>query len=471
MPFSVARDGGSDGVSDEEIEEVRAEARHNLLGALEEHAAWCKSVKLYLERDLSYRRILTLDPDHETARRGLGYRRERDGSWREPSSTHREPKNYTPKKVAKARERFAEVLELYSAHLHAFLEQEREELSPAQRDRILKEILAGDPDDERARAQMGEVRSGEAWVLKETAAARVRRKELSKLVRDLVKAAPAPKKVAADAREKKLGVNWTTILAIPGFRATTTVGQGEAKLAVQAVQVMQVYFNTLFGTRAKLGSHCTLFLLDGPAEKGPLIDNHPSLAPHDREFLKTLVGGGFSGSTDLGHWGESGKRRVDGIVRIALGHLFADAYGITTQEAWVYEGFGLYLTYQVLRSRLTWFVQPSAGRQAEEEAVLRGRLLDPETNWMQEAHTLLQGESRPRLSGVLAGDVNGLTTEELLFSYVIAAYLLEARPESAPEILQRVGGGMDSALALTGVLGIDLEALDAHILRWLSERK
>lgn len=467
----VFRAGIADGVTDEEIEAVRAEARDDLLAGLEEHAAWCKTAKLYLERDKAYRRILALDSDHDTARRGLGYRRERDGSWREPSKTHKESKNYTPAKVPKAQRQLAETLGLYTERLYRFLDEQGEELTEAQRDRLLGEILKGDPDDERARALMGEVRSEDAWVLAETAASKARRKEMATMVRELVGAVPPPKRSEATAREKKIGIDWTMILEIPGVRVASTVEESEAKMAGQAVSVSQSYFNQLFGTKASLGKLCTLYLLDGPEDSTTLIDNHPTLAPPDREFLYQLVGGGFPGSDDLGHWGKSGVRRVDGIVRIALSRLFADAFNITTENAWASEGFGLYFTYQVLRSRLTWFVQPSKYRQPEEEKQLRGRLLNPDTNWMQEAHELLRGEQCPSLKELLTKNVNTLTTEELLYSYVLAAYLLEAQPESAAVVLKDVGGGLDPALALTRNLGFDLAALDARILRWLSERR
>ena len=72
---------------------------------------------------------------------------------------------------------------------------------------------------------------------------------------------------------------------------------------------------------------------------------------------------------------------------------------------------------------------------------------------------------------ILVGrSVNSLTTEDMLLSYVLAAYLVEARPEEAVVLLRRIGAGESSQAAVESVLDLDLAQLGRRLRRWLDER-
>ena len=106
-----------------------------------------------------------------------------------------------------------------------------------------------------------------------------------------------------------------------------------------------------------------------------------------------------------------------------------------------------------------------------DDRALRSKLVDPKTNWMSEALKVLESEQRPGLQFLLGKKVNALTTEEMLLSYVAAAYLLEAEAERTPLLLSRIGAGEAPQKVIEEVLGLDATALDRLILQWLKERK
>ena len=185
---------------------------------------------------------------------------------------------------------------------------------------------------------------------------------------------------------------------------------------------------------------------------------------------RQLDGSGIQGTGDYAHWGPEEERRLDGLVRQALAWLLVESYGVSPESGWALEGFGLYLCRELIGTRLTWFVKPSENTVASEDNALRARLLDTRTNWMNEANKVLQGEHSPKLEFVLGKTVNNLTTEDLLYSYVLAAFLLEARPEVIPPLLRAIGGGATSQDALQKELGLDLPRIDGLVRRWLTER-
>ena len=65
----------------ESYEAIRERELAGLLSRLAEHAEWCKKRKLWLQRVLAYEALLVLDPENEVAHRGLGHKKQRDGSW------------------------------------------------------------------------------------------------------------------------------------------------------------------------------------------------------------------------------------------------------------------------------------------------------------------------------------------------------------------------------------------------------
>ena len=124
-----------------------------------------------------------------------------------------------------------------------------------------------------------------------------------------------------------------------------------------------------------------------------------------------------------------------------------------------------------MRSRLTWLAQPSKTLPAAEDMALRQRLLDPESNWMEEAHKVLTGGAPPRLVELVKKGASELTTEEVLLANALVTYLLEAHPGEVARMLARVGTGFSQLEALGDATGCPPAELERHLLRWMEERR
>jgi hypothetical protein len=74
------------------------------------------------------------------------------------------------------------------------------------------------------------------------------------------------------------------------------------------------------------------------------------------------------------------------------------------------------------------------------------------------------------LAFLVGKDVNQLTTEGLLYAYVLAAYLIEAESDRIPAIFTRIGKGEASVAVLESEFGLTLEQLGLRVRRWLAER-
>lgn len=267
-----------------------------------------------------------------------------------------------------------------------------------------------------------------------------------------------------------MGLAWSAVYTSPVGRSLGTGSTAEIEKLNQAMWVTYEYFNSTFSSKAKLPKNLTVFTLASPADGMAFVDAHPDVDDEYREFLRTLEGSGIRGTGDFAQWSSDEQRRLDGLVRQALAWLFASGFEIFPKHGWAFEGFGLYLTRELVGTRLTWFAGPSTNMPAAQEQALRRRLLDPTCNWMNEAYEVVKRPQRPQLNLLLEKDVSEMSPEDLLYSYVLAAYLVEAESVKLPTILTKMGQGTKSATAIEAELGINVLELDRRLRRWLSER-
>ena len=99
---------------------------------------------------------------------------------------------------------------------------------------------------------------------------------------------------------------------------------------------------------------------------------------------------------------------------------------------------------------------------------------------MDEAHLKLTSEvGKGRLAATLSKGVDQMDAVDLLVAYAFSAYLLEARPDALRSILESVGhgpfaadgAGSPAVDVVPDELGLGLDELEAHLVRWLSERR
>lgn len=455
----------------EAFEHDLRQARADYVAGLVEHAAWCQAQQLFGRRQEVLRAILALEPDHAEARRELGYRRAKDGSWTEPRAA-RAPKDHDPEALREEPGRRVALGVALRERVLALVDARGEELEAARRRAVYESLLELVPDDPLLRARLGEVFDRDAWVLAETARGRETRARLRALVRRLLgeaEAGVAPASVSP--REAGFALELVGAWRSGDVRVVATTDEAEARRVAAALAAAGPLVGELLALEAHLSPGASVFLLRAPAEGRTWLERHPALDDAQRAYMAQLEGGAVAGVGDFAYWADDVRRRVDGTVRLGLAWLFAGGAGLGLQHGMLSEGLGLYLTRELVGTRLTWFVQPSKYERQEEDRRLRGMLLDPAVNWMDEAHKLLAKPSSPKLQFLVGKPVNQMSTEDLLVAYVAAAYLLEGWPAQTPALVKAIGAGANPQTAFEEHLGYGLEELDARMRRWLGERR
>ncbi len=457
------------GCEESDLIKDRAVVRAKLEAQLMELVEDCSKKKLFATRTALYELVLEFDPENVEAKKGLGYKKQKDGSWT-LKPRRMAPKDKSASLAEEIEAQKKEALTVYAEHLLAVLKSYESVASKENRELLMSDVLAVDPNNAVVREARGETLLEEDWVLKETAIAKQRRAELKDFVRAAFASLPPLAAVEPTPREAAFGLPWSVVISTPVGRTLGTASKAEIEKLSQAMWVTRSYFNDTLGARGTLPKELTVYSFGAPADGLVFVDKHPDVDEDYRAFLKTLEGSGIQGTGDFAQWAPNEQRRLDGLVRQAVAWLFAGAYEIFPKHGWVFEGFGLYLTREIAGTRLTWFVGPSSTLDAQSEQELRDRLMEPTTNWMNEAFLILQAPGRPNLKKLLEKGVNELTPEDLLYSYVLAAYLIEAEAPHVPELLRTIGKGKSSVLAIQAELKTQIPELEDRILRWLSER-
>jgi hypothetical protein len=449
----------------EEFQRQRAAAQRVLIKGLLELAEWCNSKELFLERDHVYQQVIELDRDNLDAHKGLRYARNPDGSWKEPAK--REATNMNKKALEEQLP--AKRSEAIAAYRDALLDAlERTTPDPALRKATLAEILALDPDDARVHKLLDEVKVEGKWMMPESAAGKKRRAELKAFVKSSLDGAPAPEADAPTDAETALADKWPSAVRSGGVRVLGTAPVEECQRIARTCAAVGPLLQSLFGCKVEYPAEYTLYVFASPQQKNEFVDKLPNQSDANRAFMRSMASVGVSGGNNVVIGDVDAPKRLDGAVRHTLIHLLRAAYGIDVQHGWVWEGLGLYVTRELVGTRFTWFVLASPGADHEK---IRGNLLTPSSNWMNEALKLLDGQKPPELSFVVAREVTQMHVEDMLCAYALAAYFVEGHPQETDGLLRLIGGGDSTASAVQGLFGMNMDGLQARLARWLRERK
>lgn len=461
----AARAGGSTvrqaGAS--ELDAQRAAARAGLVERLNQLAVWCNDKELFLERDRVWRRVLDIAPDDPAARKGLRYARNVDGSWKEPAP--REVKNIGKKWLEElpAREEAA-----YAPYGDALLALARApERSAAERDALIQEIRHVAPNHAGLHAWLGDVRLGDLWVLPETAAAKTQRPQVRAMAQAALHGGSPPPLDVPSAEEKALAA-WRCAVQGENVRVLTTGPEAEAVQIARACDAVGPLLTALLGDAARYPGGYTLYVLTAPGEKETFLQNLPGVTDEERARMARLEGTGIPRTTNVALFGAEAVRRLDAAVRHTIGNVLGLTLGLETRTGWAWEGLGQYLTRELVGTRLTWFVSESADPAAAD---LRGKLMTPDSNWIQEAFLVLSSARPVPVLDVLARDLDHLDVPSALISYAFVAYLLEGRPQEVGEFVRRCAGGDDPGAVAQEVLKVPAGQLQDRLQRWLSERR
>jgi hypothetical protein len=452
-------------IDDPDYETGRKAAQAELVKKLEVLADWCNSKELFQERDRVWHSILSLDTNNSAARKGLRYAHNPDGSWQEPAP--REVKNRNPKALEELPAKRAAATEAFRNAMMALIAKEPEG-SPLRKS-AYDEILSIDPDDTVVRGLCGEKELDGKWVLQETWQGKKRRAEIKEFAKSAMASGAKVEKLEPSELEAGLGLHWTSMLKSESVRVLSTGEEDEARRAAELVGAVGPFFRSMFACDTPYRDDWTAYLLVHAGEKETFLEHFPDLSAEFRAFLKNVVGSGLPGQPRIVYWDKEPAHRVDGCARQTMNDFLGRTFGLSMNNGWVWEGFGLYLTREITGTRYTWFIQASSGGKYNS---LRAKLMAPSSNWMNEGLTLLGAADHPKFAGLVENDVNRMGIEDMLYAYVFAAYMLEGHPEETPEFLREIGQTKQpTAKAIQNVIHLDTSQLEERLHRWLSERK
>jgi len=470
VPSAAAR---RDSQRRQTFEEAVAGTLGGLVEDLEALAEWCQENKLFLERDRVYEAILVHEPDHAAARKTLKYRRDRSGAWVR-SSSYRPPKNRgDDEAMAALAERRAAATNGYVQRVMAVIADFVDQIGTERAEREWRELLVLEPDNEELHALLGEARLGDRWVLRETARSPESRARLGALVARCLEQAPRGYADVPNAFEERLGLRWSEVLQSGDTRVLGTGRPEEVRNVLQVGGAAIALFQELFGSDARPYAGHTVCLLARPGEKDVFLDRHPNVGPENRDFLSSLKSAGIPRTAHTAEWAETEVERLDRSTRQTLGLLLNEGFGISTRHGWAWEGIGLYLTYQLTGTRMTYFVRP--GKYAEGDPTssaqekLMGRLTSPGADWLHEAREFFGDRPPPRLALLMGRDVNDMSATDLLHAYVFASFLIEGWPDELPRLLEAIGDGASGAEAVGRTFGFELPRLQERVWSWLEE--
>lgn len=449
-----------------EFDALLARAESELVPGLEELARWCKEHDLYRERDRVCRALVALDPEHSHARKVLRYVR-LSGEWRQ-SSAYRVPRNHDEEALPQFEERLAAATAGFRATVFRELERGRRWLAPGTREDVLRRLLILDPDDVALRTVLGEVKLGDAWVLRETERAVRGRRDIGDLARASIDSVEPPDPSEPTDEERRIDLRWNAGRETLHVRVLGTTRAAEVTETTRVTEAVSQFFKGIFRRAQPHRRDFTIYLLRDSSERDRLLAGLAWLDDDTRRLLGGAGGGWLGKRNLLGEWDPDPERRLDGAARQTLGTLLMDSYGIDGRHGWAWEGIGLYLVHHLVGTRKTWFIDRDAYSR-NSQTTLWPKLQAPETDWLVEARDLLAGETAPRLGFLLGRSVDAMRDEDLLAAYVLAAYLLEGRPDDVPVILERIGDGEHPVTVFEDVTGMAVPALDARLSRWLDE--
>jgi len=453
------------------LEELRRGSTEQATADLVKLAEWCKGKKLYRSRLDVYRKILELDPDHAIARRKLRFVKGKDGKWERlrplPETRDRKPQYY--EELAAKRKRIGA---MYAAPLLALVKKSGATTPDATRERVLREIYLLDPDHKGARAANGEVHDGKRWVLRETQTAAVRRLVLRTKVRELLGELPVGKKVEPTEEEKAYGVDWKASLQGTTWRLLYAADAFEAPGCLRVADATDGVFEAVFGIGTVHLAGRRILMMDDAAKYEKVITAAPHMTKEYLEYVKQLSSCWLPRSRTCVSNKPFPDWRMEICARQPFGLMLDEYFEVAPRHGWVWDGVGLYLTHALTGFRRSTFVRVTRYAEDEKnkpEQRLWGELLPTNADWFAIAAQRIENGKTPDWKLMLSKDVNQMEVNDLLFSFVLAAYLVEAQADHLPGILKEVGENKASADVLQAMLGMRLSRLEQRVYRWVRE--
>jgi hypothetical protein len=430
---------------------------------LEALGAWCGGQGLLRKRAAVAEALLSLDPDHEQARGWLQFKRGKHDDWVRasglPPPVDGKPDDF-PEWVA----RRTEVLDPLRGMLERVCDQQISARKPG-RDRTLRVLVALYPGDAGLRAKRGERLVEGRWVLDETAATVEGRRRVEKWAKEALKAAAA-KEPVVDRNVPGDEIKWACSASLENVFVATTGNAKDSSALASKLVAAQRFVDAVMGRRPT--TH--------PALRCDMLGNYWDNKRYV-EKCKELSAERKKDAIDSQSWWRDDDRLVvcdyepaavvDDAVRQVVNHQLSRTRRIWHAPAWLSEGLGLYLTWRLVGTRLTYFVKDTG--YADEDVT--HEMIKPTSDWLALARKIAQKQGGPRLPILAGTPLNAMTGEDDVMAFAAATYLVECRREAVPDLFEAAASSRSIEDALTTSMGLDLESLDARFARWLEETR
>jgi hypothetical protein len=444
---------------DKAKEKVSKKVADDLCGV----ARWCDGEEYYMERDRFYELALVYVSDHKKARVALKYVRGDDGEWVQ-SDEYQPDRNHGRVDFEALEKQESRVWERWAKSMVSAIEKNEDDLTEEELETELRSILTRFPDHARVRKRLGYVEGweGHKWVTPAAKRAYERRKEIKGFAKARRKKAPGPTESPLEDYEQECDISWNSHLETDLARVVNTAGKKETELALELIEAAPKFVADVLETGVGLPSGMTAYLVDSKELLPALIEHVPGARGPS---VKGVGSWWATGSTlFVGTGNRAG--RLDLLSTQAIHHLLGRGYGLTGKQGWAFEGFGLYLSYKLCGTRLSYSVRPTEYVGGDKNRGSRLRASD--ANWLEEAHGVMSADKPPSLPFVFGKDVNQLTDVDLLVGYGLAAYVLEAHADKAAAILGRLASE-PAVTVLEEELNTQLDRLQRDLTEWLGE--
>ena len=464
---------------EEAFDEARAGLRARTADELDTLAQSCQKQKAYLQRDLTYGALLKFDPDHAKARKYLGYKLDRKTKTWERPRAYKAPRDKDHAAALELLEARAALLAGHTDRLLALLEEHQGDLPKARFQQEVDELLDADPDSERLRAMVGQVKievDGQTrWMSRATALTMTQRKEQRAAWDKARSDAPDPTPAEAEEFETQLGVEFSGVAETEHYRVLASSGKGEAEEVARRLEALTTWMHPLLGTRHSQGQ-VRLYLMSIKAGE-EFTDSFPGIAATDRLRYKGINGAWMASSERLGVWNGSRESRLDQAMRLIVSYALLDTYGRTEDGTWVKggmpgwieQGLGIYLVWQMAGTKLSLQLKDRDSSASGRPDYI-SNLRDEDANWISLARRMMNGKRKPSFAISLGKDAMAMESDDLLLAYAVSAWLVEGHEqEVVHRILARCGQREATVKVLEEELGMPVPRLEAALTAWLDE--
>ena len=427
---------------------------------LEKLGEWCNNTTLIQRRSFVAETMILLSPDNQRARVWLRYKRQADGKWKRTSE--KPFYDEKPEALPDWEKRRAAIADKLRAVVEPFLVRREDWRTAGVRARLLRALVAINPDDAELHARAGEVLAGKKWVLKESAATAEGRRR----IRDAVAAASRESVAAAQTmkpRPSPLGA----CLDATEFALHSSIDPAEARdLAMRVVAARSLY-DAVLGVRTNYRSGLAIGVFPNGDAAISYVKQRRDLSEDVQKTAQRCTTYWLTGREVI-VCSSTAEYRMDQCVRQILSTQVGTTQQIIDAPGWIGEGVGMYLTWTLVGTRLTPFVLQSE----YSDAGIRKELADPKCDWVQAVRKLvLEQSSTPGLKLLTSLPLNSMTADDTLMAYALGAYFLESRPGDMRTILEALKSKQSFHQALAEVCDVDADELEARFVRWLRETK